>query len=120
MECKNVADCLKYVADGIKMRSVASTKMNEQSSRSHSVLKIKVTIQNKNNDEILRTGTMFVVDLAGTERLKKSEAKDTRLDEAKKITASLFSLRNVLTALARKKEFVPFNDSKLTKILVIN
>ena len=49
MECKNVADCLKYVADGIKMRSVASTKMNEQSSRSHSVLKIKVTIQNKNN-----------------------------------------------------------------------
>jgi hypothetical protein len=96
------------------MRKVASTKMNEQSSRSHSVIKIKVIIQDKNNENIVRKGNMFIVNLAGTERLKKSEAK--------KITKSLFSLRNVLNALAhnalaQKKKHVPFNDSILTKIL---
>jgi kinesin family protein 5 len=104
------------------MRKVASTKMNEQSSRSHSVIKIKVIIQDKNNENIVRKGNMFIVNLAGTERLKKSEAQDKRLDEAKKITKSLFSLRNVLNALAhnalaQKKKHVPFNDSILTKIL---
>ena len=60
---------------------------------------------------------MYLVDLAGSERLSKTGAQGMRLEEAKKISLSLFTLRMVLNALAFKKSHVPFLDSKLTRIL---
>ena len=60
---------------------------------------------------------MYLVDLAGTERLAKSGAQGMRLAEAKKISLSLFTLRLVLSALAFNKSHIPFRDSKLTRVL---
>ena len=58
-------------------------------------------------------------DLAGSEKVEKTEAKGTTLDEAKMINKSLSALGNVINALTetKKNTFIPYRDSKLTRIL---
>jgi len=64
-------------------------------------------------------GKLFCCDLAGSEKVEKTEAKGTTLEEAKKINQSLSALGNVINALTetKKNSFVPYRDSKLTRIL---
>jgi len=54
-------------------RSVASTKMNAESSRSHSMFSMIITQTNR-EDLSVKTGKLFLVDLAGSEKLSKTEA----------------------------------------------
>jgi len=72
---------------------------------------------NANSDIIVNKSQLFLVDLAGSERIKKSKAKAIRLEEAKKINASLLILGNCIQALSEKNSFIPYRDSKLTRIL---
>lgn len=63
-------------------------------------------------------GTLYLVDLAGSERIKKSRATGDRLSEARSINYSLTALGKCIHALTGPKStFVPFRDSKLTRIL---
>ena len=61
--------------------------------------------------------TLTVVDLAGSERIKKTKAEGLRLQEATNINKSLLTFGNVVQALAKKDNHVPFRDSTLTKLL---
>jgi hypothetical protein len=67
----------------------------------------------------LTKSTLYLVDLAGSERVKKSKAVGSRLDEAKNINLALLALGNCIQALSERKKakFVPFRDSKLTRLL---
>ena len=57
-------DVLEVMATGARNRAVAETKMNERSSRSHSVLTIMV--DGVNNVTGIRThGCLHLIDLAG-------------------------------------------------------
>jgi hypothetical protein len=62
---------------------------------------------------------MTIVDLAGSERLSKTGSEGHRLQEAKMINKSIATLSNCISALAsnRSLSFVPFRDSKLTRLL---
>merc|ERR1712023_591860 len=60
---------------------------------------------------------LTVIDLAGSERVKKSGVDGMHFREATSINKSLLALGNVVSALAAKKHHVPFRDSKLTRIL---
>ncbi|KAJ8612152.1 hypothetical protein CTAYLR_002473 [Chrysophaeum taylorii] len=62
-------------------------------------------------------GKLNLVDLAGSERVRISGASGVRLEESKKINASLSSLGNVIAALSEKRRHVPYRDSKLTRLL---
>merc|ERR1719218_319561 len=62
-------------------------------------------------------GKLTVVDLAGSERIKKSGVTGAQLKEATNINSSLLAFGNVVQALAEKKKFIPYRDSKLTRIL---
>lgn len=63
-------------------------------------------------------GNLYLVDLAGSERIKKSRATGDRLSEARSINYSLTALGKCIHALTGPKStFVPFRDSKLTRIL---
>ena len=100
-----------------KNRSVAATKANEHSSRSHSVFILRLQGTNAATGETCE-GTLNLVDLAGSERLKQSQAEGERMKETQNINKSLSSLGDVIEALGNKqKTHIPYRNSKLTHLL---
>jgi kinesin family protein 5 len=106
----------------------AETKMNKSSSRSHAVFQIKISKRSRATSRAMvggggkvemkaTFGKLTVVDLAGSERIKKSGASGAQFKEATNINGSLLAFGNVVQALAEKKKFIPYRDSKLTRIL---
>lgn len=110
-------DVMDVVDEGKANRAVATTKMNEQSSRSHSIFLIQVLQENKLTETKL-SGKLYLVDLAGSEKIGKTGAEGEVLEEAKNINKSLSALGNVISALAEgTKTHIPYRDSKMTRIL---
>jgi len=95
-------------------RSVAATKANERSSRSHSVFILKLNGENSITGE-KSEGTLNLVDLAGSERLSHSGSTGERLKETQNINKSLSCLGDVIGALGQGKEggHVPYRNSKV-------
>lgn len=64
-------------------------------------------------------GKLYCCDLAGSEKVEKTEASGQTLEEAKMINKSLSALGNVINALTdtKKAGFIPYRDSKLTRML---
>merc|ERR1712038_1533954 len=99
-----------------KYRSVGSTDMNAQSSRSHSVFTLHLTALHPENRQALR-GTLNLCDLAGSERLDRSKATGARAKETVAINKSLSALTDVFVSIGKKASHVPFRNSKLTHLL---
>uniref|UniRef100_A0A8C2X7L1 Kinesin-like protein n=1 Tax=Cyclopterus lumpus TaxID=8103 RepID=A0A8C2X7L1_CYCLU len=109
-------EVMDAIDEGKNCRHVAVTNMNEHSSRSHSIFLINIKQENSQTGQKL-TGKLYLVDLAGSEKVGKTGAEGTVLDEAKMINKSLSSLGNVISALAEGSSYVPYRDSKMTRIL---
>ena len=97
-------------------RSVAATKANERSSRSHSVFILKLVGENSATHERCE-GTLNLVDLAGSERLKHSQAEGERMKETQNINKILSCLGDVIEALGKGSAHIPYRNSKLTHLL---
>jgi hypothetical protein len=105
---------------GLANRTVGSTLMNAESSRSHSIFTIIVEMNNRDaqGKDHIRAGKLNLVDLAGSERQKKTGATGDRLKEGSKINLSLSALGNVISALSDGGgKHIPYRDSKLTRLL---
>lgn len=128
----SMKECMELMNQGDRNRNTAFTSMNSHSSRSHAVYMIKMEKRVKYTgdqledlekrgeslDQSMTNSTLYLVDLAGSERVSKSKASGSRLDEAKNINLALLALGNCIQALADKKaKYVPFRDSKLTRLL---
>ncbi|KAF3836166.1 hypothetical protein F7725_028724, partial [Dissostichus mawsoni] len=109
-------EVMDAIDEGKSSRHVAVTNMNEHSSRSHSIFLINIKQENSQTGQKL-IGKLYLVDLAGSEKIGKTGAEGTVLDEAKMINKSLSSLGNVISALAEGSAYVPYRDSKMTRIL---
>ena len=88
-------------------RTIASTNMNAESSRSHAVFTVIYT--QTTLDEATKLSSDVVskvqlVDLAGSERVEQSGASGVRLREASQINKSLTTLGRVVQALAQRSE----------------
>jgi len=74
----------------------------------------------KNTENEVFCGKLSLIDLAGSERGTVTENRGIRLREGAKINTSLLALANCINALGDKTKkgfFVPFRDSKLTRML---
>ena len=121
-------EALLCLTSGMVRRVTASTAMNEGSSRSHAILSMAVTQSTTMNESIenpkehvqSKTSRFNFVDLAGSERQKRTQATGQRLREGININQGLLVLGNVISALGDVKKrgsFVPYRDSKLTRLL---
>lgn len=113
---------MDLLVTGNKRRTTESTKANLTSSRSHAICQIQLAIKDKtkNTEHEVLCGKLSLVDLAGSERGTVTENRGIRLMEGAKINTSLLALANCINALGdknKKGSFVPFRDSKLTRML---
>jgi centromeric protein E len=95
---------------GNEQRHVASTRMNDRSSRSHTVFRIVVESRDSSDDpagedevggyDPVKVGHLNLVDLAGSERVSNTGAEGQRLKEGASINKSLLSLGQVISKLS--------------------
>lgn len=143
---KSKEEALRVLERGEMNRSYASTSMNDNSSRSHVIYRIAITIFDNDggnnidadedefprsfrkafDEDLGRVSYMNLVDLAGSERQKSTNASGKTLKEGANINKSLLALGAVINKLGeaskktksqKEKVFIPYRDSKLTRIL---
>ncbi|XP_072958003.1 kinesin-like protein KIN-14R [Typha angustifolia] len=112
----NMNEVWEVLQTGSKARVVGSTNANEHSSRSHCMHCVMVRGENLLNGECTKS-KLWLIDLAGSERVTKTDAQGERLKEAQSINRSLSALGDVISALATKSPHIPFRNSKLTHLL---
>uniref|UniRef100_A0A8C4UVZ9 Kinesin-like protein n=1 Tax=Falco tinnunculus TaxID=100819 RepID=A0A8C4UVZ9_FALTI len=111
----------KLLKLGRKNQSFASTHMNHNSSRSHSVFSIRILHLQRGGTRIVKISELSLCDLAGSERCKDLKSGD-RMKEANNINTSLHTLGRCIAALRQNQQakmkhtVVPFRDSKLTRV----
>lgn len=116
----NAAQATELISKGMANRSVGETKMNSESSRSHSLLRFVIESRDKSDASgAVRIAELNLVDLAGSERQSHTQATGTRLKEGANINKSLLTLSNVIAKLSEGAagQHIPYRDSKLTRVL---
>uniref|UniRef100_A0A4W6DU85 Kinesin-like protein n=1 Tax=Lates calcarifer TaxID=8187 RepID=A0A4W6DU85_LATCA len=129
VEVKSAEEAFQVFWRGQKKRKVANTRLNRESSRSHSVFIIKLAqapldadgdniLQDKNQ---VTVSQLCLVDLAGSERTGRTGAEGTRIREAGNINQSLLNLRTCIEILRENQmcgtnRMVPYRDSKVTHL----
>lgn len=123
-DVKDHHEAYNFMQLGASHRHVGETAANTRSSRSHSVFTLYVQSKEIKEDGVtaVKYSRLHLIDLAGSERQKSTEAAGLRLREAANINKSLLTLGNVIRALveiANGKEhvFVQYRDSTLTFLL---
>nr|XP_057916897.1 kinesin-like protein KIF20A [Doryrhamphus excisus] len=117
---QSLGEACKLLCFGNKNRSAAATKMNQSSSRSHSIFTMKLL--KMESSTVQRMSEFSLCDLAGSERCNKTKTIGERLKEAGNINNSLLILGKCITALRNnqtdrtKSGYIPFRESKLTKL----
>jgi len=116
---QDILDCL---ADGAIRKHMGETRMNDRSSRSHSILGINLESV-RQGDQTVRVSQLNLVDLAGSEGLRHTESRGDRRREGPNINTSLLTLAMVINALSetscsgKQPQHIGFRSSKLTRIL---
>ena len=119
---KSGEEAMECIERGAQLRSVAATKFNSESSRSHAVFELHIskTYPTESGD-MVSTSRLSLTDLAGSERSSKVGTSGTSLQEGNNINKSLSTLGRCITALVDisqgKKVLAPFRDSVLTLYL---
>nr|XP_031546351.1 centromere-associated protein E isoform X3 [Vicugna pacos] len=114
---------LKWITKGEKNRHYGITKMNQRSSRSHTIFRMILESREKgepsNFEGSVKVSHLNLVDLAGSERAAQTGAEGLRLKEGCNINRSLFILGQVIKKLSDGQVggFINYRDSKLTRIL---
>ena len=114
-------EAFKLINLGNKRRTEKQTDRNQFSSRSHAILQIYLEIQEQKSENNINNkvtfGKLYLVDLAGSERTSSS-VKNKTFTETASINKSLLALSKCINLIvSQNKKFIPFRESKLTRIL---
>ncbi|RYO86608.1 hypothetical protein DL766_002339 [Monosporascus sp. MC13-8B] len=112
--CEDLKDFERLYIEANNNRITASTKLNAHSSRSHAILRVKVT---QITGDMVRESTASAIDLAGSEDNRRTDNGKERLIESAAINKSLFVLSQCIDAISRGDRRIPFRESKMTRIL---
>ncbi|XP_076994697.1 kinesin-like protein KIF20A isoform X2 [Tamandua tetradactyla] len=118
---QDAEEAWKLLKVGRKNQSFASTHLNQNSSRSHSIFSIRILHLQGEGDIVPKISELSLCDLAGSERCKDQKSGE-RLKEAGNINTSLHTLGRCIAVLRQnqqnrsKQNLVPFRDSKLTRV----
>mmetsp|Transcript_119481 Transcript_119481/g.273773 ORF Transcript_119481/g.273773 Transcript_119481/m.273773 type:complete len:894 (+) Transcript_119481:133-2814(+) len=115
-------EIMNLLLEGNRHRTTEPTAANVVSSRSHAVLQVIVEQKDKTAgaSAAIHVGKLAMIDLAGSERASQTNNRGLRMIEGANINRSLLALGNCITALSEKGAkgaFVPYRDSKLTRLL---
>ncbi|XP_071318051.1 kinesin-like protein KIF20A isoform X2 [Trachinotus anak] len=108
---------------GRKNQSFSSTRLNQLSSRSHSIFSIRILrVDDVGVPRVLGISELALCDLAGSERCSRTHNTGERLKEAGNINSSLLTLGKCISAMrlnqhAKFQHHIPFRESKLTHFL---
>lgn len=125
IQVRGAEEAWRVLAAGRRNQSFASTHLNHNSSRSHSIFSIRLlhVLPGADQSQATRISELSVCDLAGSERCK-DQRNGERMKEANNINTSLHTLGRCIAALrlnqnnrTRPPQVVPFRDSKLTRVL---
>ena len=117
----NEEEAFNLLFEGESNRTVSEHQLNKASTRSHCIFTVSIEMKSKvESSEKVLTSKLNFVDLAGSERVKETGSSGIALKEAAYINKSLTFLEQVVVALTdktKRKEYVPYRQSKLTHIL---
>lgn len=122
IEVEHPSELIDLIVDGNNRRTMASTTANQFSSRSHAILQISIQTSGSSlemADQIFYS-KLSLIDLAGSERAASTSNRGQRMVEGANINKSLLALGNCINILSDKNKlgsFVPYRDSKLTRLL---
>lgn len=117
--CDSEEDALNCLFEGELNRTFRQHYLNATSSRAHCVFTINIESRSRveSSDKVVHS-KLHLVDLAGSERTKKTHSEGVVLKEASFINKSLTFLEQVVLALCdRKRDHIPYRQSKLTNLL---
>lgn len=116
---KTEEEALNLLFEGDLNRVIGEHQLNHRSSRSHCIFMINVESRSRTESNTKYTlSKLNLVDLAGSERLKKTNSTGFTETEAMHINRSLTFLEQTAIALEdKRREHVPFRQSKLTHVL---
>ncbi|XP_020658871.3 kinesin-like protein KIF20B [Pogona vitticeps] len=119
IQVSNSKEAFKLMRLGLKHQSSASTKLNANSSRSHSIFNVKMLKIDSEVSRVMRVNELFLCDLAGSERCTRTHNEGDRLKESGNINTSLLILGKCINALktsqqSKLQQHIPFRESKLT------
>ncbi|NWV59463.1 KI20B protein, partial [Malurus elegans] len=123
VQISDAKEAFRLLKVGLKHQSIASTKLNNCSSRSHSIFTVKVLkIEDSGTPRVTRVNELSLCDLAGSERYTKTRNEGERLKESGNINTSLLTLGKCINALknsqqSKLQQHIPFRESKLTHFL---
>ncbi|VEU19749.1 DEKNAAC100334 [Brettanomyces naardenensis] len=108
---------ISLLREGINRRQTAATRLNDLSSRSHSIFTITLLTKKGQTNTEYRQVKMNLVDLAGSENIGRSGSITMRAKEAGSINQSLLTLGRVINCLVDGDLYIPYRESKLTRLL---
>eukprot|EP00357_Protocruzia_adherens_P036294 CAMPEP_0115017224 /NCGR_PEP_ID=MMETSP0216-20121206/27967_1 /TAXON_ID=223996 /ORGANISM="Protocruzia adherens, Strain Boccale" /LENGTH=667 /DNA_ID=CAMNT_0002387955 /DNA_START=172 /DNA_END=2172 /DNA_ORIENTATION=+ len=115
-----ISQVLELIISGNKKRTMAATGANQFSSRSHAILQMTIEQHEKirTTKKQILTSKFSLIDLAGSERASTTDNRGQRLIEGANINRrALGNCINTLADKSKKGSFVPYRDSKLTRLL---
>lgn len=122
VKAKSPSEVLAYLEKGNKNRSCEATGANQVSSRSHAIMQVFISYKSidTSGKTSLRISKLSMIDLAGSERAADTQNKGLRMIEGANINRSLLALGNCINSLvdpSKRKQYVNYRDSKLTRLL---
>ncbi|XP_028557287.1 kinesin-like protein KIN-10C isoform X2 [Dendrobium catenatum] len=113
---KSLSDFEKYYFHISNQRNHPQKVENDPRVRSHKGLIMHATSVDKES-KVSLVGKLNFMELAGYEEVRKRTDGQAPLYECIKINKSLYALHNVVSALNRDETYIPYRETKLTRLL---